>query len=100
MLPSRVERATFTLAYWLIPHRRVSKRYALAGGVLAALLFEGLKWGFAIYLRNASFEQLYGALAVVPIFLFWIYSSWLAVLFGASFGASLSSFRYPPPGHP
>jgi membrane protein len=93
-LPTALELMVFTLAYWLIPHRRVPKRYALAGGALATLLFEGLKWGFAIYLRNASYEQLYGALAVVPIFLIWVYTSWLAVLFGASFTASLASFPY------
>jgi membrane protein len=93
-LPMALEWVGFTLAYWLIPHRKVPRRYALAGGALATLLFEGLKWGFAIYLRNASFEQLYGALAVVPIFLIWIYSSWLAVLLGASFAASLSSLHY------
>ena len=93
VLPILLEFIGFTLAYWLIPHRRVPKRFAIAGGLLASLLFEGLKWGFAIYLYNASFEQLYGALAVVPIFLIWVYTSWLAVLFGASFAASLSSFR-------
>jgi membrane protein len=99
-LPTVLELVGFTLAYWLIPHRKVPRRYALAGGVLATLMFEGLKWGFAIYLRNASFEQLYGALAVVPIFLIWIYSSWLAVLLGASFAASLSSLRFSRHNHP
>ena len=64
--------------------------------MLATILFEWLKWGLAIYLRNASFGQLYGALEVIPIFLFWVYSSWLVVLFGASLAASLASFRYQP----
>lgn len=95
-LPTLIEFVGFTLAYWLIPHRTVPLRFALAGGALATLLFEWLKWGFAVYLRNASFEQLYGALSVVPIFLIWLYSSWLVVLLGASFSASLSSFRYQP----
>ena len=99
-LPTLLELVAFTLAYWLIPHRRVLRRDALAGGMLATFLFEGLKWGFAIYLRNASYEQLYGALAVVPIFLIWIYTSWLAVLLGASLASSMSSFRQPPPNHP
>jgi membrane protein len=95
-LPTLLEFIAFTLAYWLIPHRTVPLRFAVAGGLLAALLFEWLKWAFAVYLRNASFEQLYGALAVLPIFLIWLYSSWLLVLLGASFAASLASFRYQP----
>jgi len=95
-LPVLLEFAAFALAYWLIPHRTVPLRFALAGGALATILFEWLKWGLAVYLRNASFERLYGALAVVPIVLVWMYTSWLVVLLGASFSASLSAFRYQP----
>lgn len=95
-LPHALEFLAFTAAYWLIPHRTVPLRFAMVGGLLATILFEWLKWALAIYLRNASFEQLYGALAVIPIFLIWVYTSWLVVLFGASLAASLGSFRYQP----
>jgi len=95
-LPTVLEFVSFSLAYWLIPHRTVPLRCAVAGGVLAAWLFEMTKWGFALYLRNASFEQLYGVFAVIPIFLLWIYTSWLTVLFGASLAASLAAFRFQP----
>ncbi len=95
-LPHAVELTAFTTAYWLIPHRTVPFRFAFVGGLLATVLFELLKWGLAIYLRNASFQQLYGALAVIPIFLFWVYLGWLVVLLGASLAASLASFRYQP----
>jgi membrane protein len=95
-LPELLELLAFTAAYWLIPHRTIQLRFAFVGGLLATILFEALKWGLAIYLRGASFEQLYGAMAVVPILLVWVYFSWLAVLFGASLAASLGSFRYQP----
>lgn len=95
-LPNLIEWIAFTLAYWLIPHRTVRLRFAMIGGLLAALLFEWLKFALAIYLRNASFQQLYGALAVIPILLIWVYMSWLVVLLGASFAATLASFRYQP----
>jgi membrane protein len=95
-LPVVLELLAFTAAYWLIPHRTIQLRFAFAGGLLATILFEWLKWGLAIYLRGASFRELYGAMAVVPILLVWVYFSWLAVLFGASLAASLASFRYQP----
>jgi membrane protein len=61
------------------------------------VLFELAKRGFAAYLLGVpTYEQLYGALAVVPIFMLWLYLSWVVVLLGASFAASLSSFRYQP----
>lgn len=95
-LPHALEFVAFSAAYWLIPHRTVPLRFAMTGGLLATILFEWLKWGLAIYLRNASFEQVYGTLAVIPIFLIWVYTSWLVVLLGASLAASLASFRYQP----
>ncbi|MEO6171626.1 MAG: YihY family inner membrane protein, partial [Arenimonas sp.] len=88
--PFLIELFAMTAAYWLIPHRQVPFRFALAGGVLATLLFEGLKYGFTSYVRNTSVEQLYGALALVPIFMVWLYFSWAVILFGASLAASLS----------
>ncbi len=94
--PFLIELVTMTSAYWLIPHRPVPFRFAAVSGLLAALLFEGLKFGFTSYIRNTSFEQLYGALALFPIFMFWLYSSWVVILFGASVAASLSAFRYQP----
>lgn len=98
-LPFLIQFFALTLAYWLIPHRHVPIRFALAAGLLAALLFEGLKFGFTSYVRNTSFEQLYGAMALIPIFMVWLYFSWVVILFGASVAASLSAFRYQPRVH-
>lgn len=97
--PSLVAFLVFTAAYRLIPNRPVPLRFAIAGGLLATLLFEAAKHGFAFYLRNTNFEQLYGALAVIPIFLLWVWLSWVVVLLGASLAASLGVFRYQPRQH-
>lgn len=96
-LPNLVEMAIFTTAYWLIPHRRVPLRFALAGGLFATVLFELAKRGFAAYLLGVpTYTLLYGAVALAPIFLLWVYLSWVVVLLGASLAASLSAFRYQP----
>lgn len=74
----------FTLLFALVPLRRVPLRHALAGGVTAAVLFELAKRGFGAYLAYfPTYEAIYGTLATVPIFLVWIYLSWLVTLFGA-----------------
>ncbi len=97
LVPMVVEFAAFTLAYTIIPHRRVQLRHAAAGGLLATLLFELAKWGFGLYLKQVpSYEQIYGTLAVLPIFLIWLYLSWVVILLGASIAASLSAFRFQP----
>ncbi len=94
LLPFLFEVVAFTLAFVVLPNRAVPWRPAFAGGLTAAVLFEIAKKGFVVYVTHfPAYELLYGALAVVPIFLAWIYVSWLVILFGASFAAALASFR-------
>ena len=54
------------------------------GAVVGAVLFEASKYGFALFVVNFnSYEIIYGAVATIPIFLIWIYVSWLVILIGA-----------------
>jgi len=86
--------------FWLIPARRVEWTHAFVGGVLAALAFELAKRGFAIYLKQVpTYTLIYGAFATIPIFLVWLYLSWLVVLTGAIFTAMLPAFRSKPERH-
>ncbi len=96
LVPALLELIAFSAAYNVIPNRSVKLRHALAGGALATFLFEGAKYAIAYYLTRASYQQIYGALAVIPIFLLWIWVSWLVVLLGATFASALSAFRYQP----
>ncbi len=94
LLPFVLTAGGFTLLYIVIPARAVAVHHALAGGVVAAALFEGLKAGFGFYLRQfPAYEAIYGALAAVPIFLVWMYLSWAVVLFGAEIAAAAREWR-------
>jgi membrane protein len=94
VVPIVLTAAAFTLAYIAIPNRRVLVRDALAGGLLAALAFEGMKRGFALYVTQfPTYRLVYGAFASVPLFLLWIYLSWVVVLFGAVTAAVLPEWR-------
>jgi len=84
----------FTLLYLVVPDRPVHMNDALAGGLVAAALVAGLRFGFLIYVTNAeAYRTLYGALAVIPVFLVWMYVSWLVVLTGAIITAVLPAWR-------
>src|SRR3546814_6968373 len=70
--------------YWLIPNRVVRAADAAVGAAVAAVLFEIAKAGFVVYLTAVPVSQtIYGAIAVIPIFLLWLYVAWSIVLGGA-----------------
>lgn len=86
--------AAFTLLYLAVPSRPVRMQHALIGGVVAGILFELMKRGFALYVANlSSYAVVYGAFAIVPIFLIWIYLSWLVALLGAVVAALLPDWK-------
>jgi membrane protein len=96
VVPVAVSAALFFLLYRIIPNRHVPARHALAGGILAAAVFEMMKSVFAAYIRAVpTYQLVYGAFASIPIFLVWLYLSWLVVLLGAEFTASLAWWRGP-----
>jgi membrane protein len=84
-----------TLLYQVVPYRHVPARDAIIGGVLAGVAFELAKRGFAIYVgRFPTYSLIYGAFATIPIFLVWLYMSWVVVLAGAALTAMLPAYRY------
>jgi membrane protein len=94
LLPLLLQWVAFTLLYITIPNAPVRLRHALTGGLVAAVLFEALKTGFAVYIDNAdNFRVIYGALAAIPIFLMWLYSSWTVILIGAEVTAVVPEWR-------
>ncbi|MGD2116723.1 MAG: virulence factor BrkB family protein [Chromatiales bacterium] len=93
LTPVLVSSLAFMLMYAIVPNRPVPLRHAFMGGLLAAVLFELAKRGFGFYVTNfPTYEAIYGALATIPIFLVWLYLSWLVTLLGAEFTYCLSVY--------
>ena len=100
IVPLLLTSIAFSVSYLIVPNRRVALTHAIAGGVAAAIGFEMMKQGFALYITHfPTYRAVYGAFAIVPIFLMWVYLSWLMVLLGAVIAASLSSWRFGEWGH-
>ncbi len=74
----------FLFLYKTLPNKQISMKDAALGALVAAVAFEALKGSFSFYITHfSSYNDIYGALSLIPIFLLWLYLSWLVVLFGA-----------------
>ena len=94
VVPVVLTTLAFSLMFRVVPNRYVPLRHAFIGGAAAAVVFEYMNRTFAFYIAYfPTYELVYGAFASIPIFLLWIYLSWLTILLGALIAASLSHWR-------
>ncbi|MDQ0023790.1 membrane protein [Variovorax paradoxus] len=89
--------AVLTSMFYLVPNTKVRLRDAFAGGLIASVAFELGKRGFTNYLvKVPTYKALYGAFAALPMFLLWVYFSWLVTLVAAMLTANLALTRRRP----
>ena len=92
--PVLLSAIAFALLFVTVPYRYVPVSHAFAGAITSAVAFEFMKRGFALYIAHMpTYKLVYGTFASIPIFLLWIYLSWLVILLGAVIAAALTSWR-------
>jgi len=94
ILPTLLLAGLCSLIYFTVPNRPVSAVHAFAGGCVSAAGFALIQRGFGYYISAfPNYTLIYGTFATVPIFLVWLYLSWLVVLAGALTAAVLGEMR-------
>jgi len=83
LLPLVLVWCGFALLYLFVPNTRVAPRSAMIGASVGGTLWMFALYGYAYYARSAmAWTSIYGSFAALPIFLLWVYLTWLIVLFG------------------
>lgn len=96
LMPVLLTVMAMSLLYLLVPNRYVPAHHAWIGGLVAGLGFEAMKLLFSVYISHfPSYTLVYGTFAALPVFLLWIYLSWMTVLVGATVTATLPYYRAP-----
>ena len=78
-----VAAVAFFLLYFVLPNTKVHARAAIWGAAVAALVWTIAKWGFGQYVTEfIPYSKVYGVVGLIPLSVFWIFITWLIVLFG------------------
>ncbi|MCZ7585670.1 MAG: YihY family inner membrane protein [Deltaproteobacteria bacterium] len=81
LFPTFLSAAAFVLLMQIVPSTRVRWKSAMVGGLTGGCLWEIAKQAFAHYASGAvSYSVIYGSLALIPIFLVWLYLTWIIVM--------------------
>ncbi|MBE0621809.1 MAG: YihY/virulence factor BrkB family protein [Burkholderiales bacterium] len=95
--------AAFTFVYLFIPNTRVRFGPALIGGAIGGIVWQTAGWAFALFVASSNkYTAIYASLAILVMFMIWLYLSWLILLFGASvaFYAQHPEYLYARSGEP
>jgi len=94
LVPILLSAIAFAMLYVFVPNTNVERRDAFVAGLIAAAAFEIAKRVFGAYVAHIpTYTAVYGAFATLPIFLTWIYVSWLVTLLGATIASTLPTIR-------
>ncbi|MFA9461872.1 YhjD/YihY/BrkB family envelope integrity protein [Thiohalorhabdus sp. Cl-TMA] len=84
ILPYLLVILAFTFVYLIIPNARVEVKAAFIGGLVAGVLWETVGWIFgAMAVGSTRYSAVYSSLAILVVFMIWVFQSWLILLFGA-----------------
>ena len=84
----------FYLGYRFVPRGRVKPSTALAGAIVASLLWEVAKQLFSLYIRQVGvYDRIYGPLGVLVAFVMFVYYSAVVFVFGGAYVAALDARR-------
>jgi membrane protein len=84
LLPYLTLWGAFSFVYMFIPNTRVKLQSALIGGLVAAVLWQTVGWGFAVFVASSTkYYAIYSSFAILILFLFWLNIGWIIVLLGA-----------------
>lgn len=97
LLPFGYALLVFMLMNKILPNALVTWRSAFIGGLVTAGSFELAKWGFNQYVNLVlvdSYNKIYGALGLAPIFMIWVYITWLVILVGSEIAYCAQNFKH------
>jgi membrane protein len=84
LFPFAFSALAFFILYFKMPYTRVRAGAAAGGAIVACALWEVAKSGVSWYVaENVTYKNIYGTLGTIPIFLLFLYVTWVITLFGA-----------------
>jgi membrane protein len=73
----------FSFTFIFMPNHKINFRAGILAGVVTGLSYQLLQWAYiSLQIGASSYNAIYGSFAALPLFVVWLQSCWMIVLFG------------------
>ncbi|MCB1195890.1 YihY/virulence factor BrkB family protein [bacterium] len=90
----------FSILYIFLTNTKIGIISGLSGGIIAGTIFHLVQWSYVTFqIFTSKYNAIYGSFAALPLFLIWLQTSWLIVLFGAEISfahQNVDTYEYEP----
>ncbi|MBK8816811.1 MAG: YihY/virulence factor BrkB family protein [Methylococcaceae bacterium] len=83
LLPLVLMIGLFAFTYIFMPNHKVHFRAGLIAGIVTGILYDLVQWIYiSLQIGASSYNAIYGSFAAIPLFVVWLQTGWMVVLFG------------------
>ena len=86
--------ALFTFTFIFMPNHKINYRAGIIAGIVTGILYHLSQWAYlSLQIGVSSYNAIYGSFAALPLFVVWLQTGWMIVLFGCEVAFFLQNYE-------
>ena len=94
LLPLLLMIGLFSFTFIFMPNHKINGRSGIIAGVVTGVLYHLLQWAYlSLQIGASSYNAIYGSFAALPLFVVWLQTGWMIILFGCEMAFFLQNYE-------
>jgi membrane protein len=93
-LPILIMAGLFSFVYIFLPNQKVQVKAGMIAGIVTGIIYQLAQWAYlSLQVGVSSYNAIYGSFAALPLFLVWVQTGWMIVLFGCEISFFIQNYE-------
>ena len=94
LLPLLLMIGLFSFTFIFMPNHKINDRAGIIAGIVTGVMYHLLQWAYlSLQIGASSYNAIYGSFAALPLFVVWLQTGWMVVLFGCEMAFFLQNYE-------
>ena len=94
LLPLLLMIGLFSFTFIFMPNHKINGRAGVIAGIVTGIMYHLLQWTYlSLQIGASSYNAIYGSFAALPLFVVWLQTGWMIVLFGCEMAFFLQNYE-------